>query len=618
MPAPANDLCANATAISSLPYSVSANDNTSATESVGDPLFSVAGSGTLAGAAAVYKTQFWTYTPGSNQTVQLTCTQPLVMLGFFTGSCGSLTEVASWNSSLTVNLTSGTTYTIVTGSYTNTGYTFDLALDTSTDPSYQIQSTAKDVGNLASVSNQTVDLSTTNDNGSTHQVYYKYTATSAAILGVFPYKSSSTIRANVYKTPYHLYDSNSFAPTIAADTVPIQIPMDAGDTAIIRIRHISGTPGSTTTRFEKFAPQATPMGSIAIPDDADGFPMAIVSASTGEVLKFVDPFPAGEAGDIVASAQIALVEDMGAGNLKLYNAATWTQTGTVTALGSNAQYVRTNLSTGKFWFGDAGLGGTHAKVRSVTTSGSLGATTYDLGSAGLLGIATSPDEAILYYSQAVGGAIKRWDLSGNAATSDLAAGLANYKVTDILVDRTGNVYVGLFKSTVTRDFIVRKYTAAGALVTTYNFGSDLSSTNPRLAYDLGPDTYFIAWTHTATSGESVFHRVTIADGTDTTITSRVFEGGAYQGAVSATPSAYFGHSFSCPLFLVGYSLTDLSEPCCCACPPPAQTSGTPIAKGTAPGPVLPPVDSTWTPACDGGGVVPTAADLTDPESWANE
>lgn len=38
--------------------------------------------------------------------------------------------------------------------------------------------------------------------------------------------------------------------------------------------------------------------------------------------------------------------------------------------------------------------------------------------------------------------------------------------------------------------------------------------------------------------------------------------------------------------------------------------------GAATGPILPPISTDWTPACTGGGTVPTASDLTDSEDWS--
>lgn len=43
------------------------------------------------------------------------------------------------------------------------------------------------------------------------------------------------------------------------------------------------------------------------------------------------------------------------------------------------------------------------------------------------------------------------------------------------------------------------------------------------------------------------------------------------------------------------------EPCC--------------GGSSATGPILPAIDSSWTPICDGGGTVATVADLTDAENW---
>jgi hypothetical protein len=70
-----------------------------------------------------------------------------------------------------------------------------------------------------------------------------------------------------------------------------------------------------------------------------------------------------------------------------------------------------------------------------------------------------------------------------------------------------------------------------------------------------------------------------------------------------------------------------SSPCCGQDPPavpPGSTPGTPNPPGTPPstqpGPVNPPSPTEplppWVAACAGGGVVPTAADLTDAEDWS--
>src|SRR4051812_48954726 len=90
MPAPANDLCSSATAISSLPYALTAYDVTGATTSVGDPEPSIVG-------APVFNTAWWTWTADSDRllTINTTATNFDNAVSVWTGSCGALTEVAS-------------------------------------------------------------------------------------------------------------------------------------------------------------------------------------------------------------------------------------------------------------------------------------------------------------------------------------------------------------------------------------------------------------------------------------------------------------------------------------------------------------------------------------------
>lgn len=68
-----------------------------------------------------------------------------------------------------------------------------------------------------------------------------------------------------------------------------------------------------------------------------------------------------------------------------------------------------------------------------------------------------------------------------------------------------------------------------------------------------------------------------------------------------------------------------SVPCCnsgCSCDAPHNSTGsTSQGSGSRPlpsatGPILPPVDPSWTPQCEGGGEVPTAPDPVDPEDWS--
>ena len=93
------------------------------------------------------------------------------------------------------------------------------------------------------------------------------------------------------------------------------------------------------------------------------------------------------------------------------------------------------------------------------------------------------------------------------------------------------------------------------------------------------------------------------------------------GISSRTPAApasvpvaeRFGHSDSCPVLSVPPTLTvPHALICCCEC---ECGGGSDKPLPSAKGAVLDPVSEEWERFCDGGGVVPSASDPTDAESW---
>ena len=108
----------------------------------------------------------------------------------------------------------------------------------------------------------------------------------------------------------------------------------------------------------------------------------------------------------------------------------------------------------------------------------------------------------------------------------------------------------------------KRYTAAGAVLNTYSFGSNHRSLLPRMAYALDDPVSFWMWNHPDTpAGFSLFHNVRVSDGVVlTTLTVAEFEGGVYEPAASATPTARFGMSFSCPFLVTRAALEAPEEP----------------------------------------------------------
>ncbi len=403
--------------------------------------------------------------------------------------------------------------------------------------------TAIDLGTLPASVSQTVD-----DAGTTYTVWYSYTATSDEnVINVFAFGDLT-----VYKPILRVYLGPAAAPIsylggVGAQNRPIQIPVTPGTTYYFEVVKNSGNPSpAVLTLTSVTGPmESVPVGSIVVNDDTDGFPAALVDSTTGDVLRFVSPFPAGEKGDTSADGHI-LVNDDFAGNLVWFDA----QFNRLTDIAFDADaMVRTNIATDTIYVANRGGGLTAATVTTVDNTGALGGTVWTLASAGFAAGCVSPADTILYYAAGANSTVKRWDLVNDVALSDLVAIVSGYVISDFLGLADGSILALYYKSTVTRDAYVKQYSAAGTTVRTFNLGSDQSSTPPRLAYALNHPTSFWVMSHTA-AHFSVFTNLLVSDGsTVTTFQVPEYEGGAYQPAATATPSADFGVSFSCPFFL---------------------------------------------------------------------
>lgn len=122
--APANDDCANATALGgTVPQQVSVN-NEWATEEAGDPQTTYAFWYT-------FGTVWYTFTPSitGSYIFDLSDSDVANIVGIFTGSCGSLTEVDSGENILSVALTASTTYYIMIGTWDGGGGNLVMRID---------------------------------------------------------------------------------------------------------------------------------------------------------------------------------------------------------------------------------------------------------------------------------------------------------------------------------------------------------------------------------------------------------------------------------------------------------------------------------------------------------
>jgi len=388
--------------------------------------------------------------------------------------------------------------------------------------------------------------------GVTHTVWYKYTADSDDIvIGSFGFGDLTTYRPRV-----RVYIESGGSPVAYLNIVtinkPVQFPVVDTETYYLSFESAGGNVASAELSLNiQNAPNLNaPAGSLLINDDTDGFPLVLLSSSTGAVLQYQYPFPAGEGGDVLTNG-LMLVEDNDANTVVVYDT---TFTAVTTHSMPSGPRIRTCHGADKFYVARQT---NPVVVRIVDSTGALLATTHTLtGITTVIAAAAANDESILYLAlNSAGSAVKSWNLMTGTISSDLAAGLAGYLIPDILVLADDTIIVA-FVQQVFGTTQIRRYSAAGALLNTYNMGDSKmpAGTLPRLAYSVDDPDSFWVWTHDLSpdvEGISRFREVQTSDGTILTeVESTEYETGIYEPDTTATPITRFGNSFSCPFFLI--------------------------------------------------------------------
>lgn len=406
-----------------------------------------------------------------------------------------------------------------------------------TFPSNLTSATAVTIASLPYSVTQNVNPTTTY----AFSVWYKYVAVANNILGFLGLGDLS-----VYEPTTWIFSPDAITSylNINNQNAPIQVPVILGNTYYFEIIPNSGSPNpaSLTVSLENAPASGISIGSLLINDDTGGFPAAIISGIDGSVINFINPFVAGERADIFNNG-ISIFEDGTNSNTALYNTSL-VRTGTVAF--NSASAIRINKTSQLAYLGNAGGGATHATVVTCTSAGVLGGTTFDLGSAGLVAVCTSPDDKTLYFGRGTSSAVHRWDLVNNVALTDLVATIASTALADLLGLDDGSILVLYFPLTAA---YVKQYDSSGSLIRTFTLPVNIS-TSPKLAYAVDHPNSFWAWTHNS-NGTSTFTNFKVSDGsTLNTLTTPEFEDGQSQVTpVSLTP-ARFGISQSCPFIVL--------------------------------------------------------------------
>ena len=316
---------------------------------------------------------------------------------------------------------------------------------------------------------------------------------------------------------------------------------------------------------------AVNIGDLAVPDDGqatadDAFPIVVMNPTTGVVERLIAG-PSGEGGAILPSGAM-LLEDAAqwsgtTGVFQLLNPDFSTlATVSISGFAGLPSNVSTNL-TDAFYAGCHGSGATHAKVRKVSNTGTVGGTVYDLGAVGLNGFCVNAAETILYYnlsSNFSSSAVSRWNLTTNASMTDLVASVAGFFIEgDLLMLGDGSIVVP-YRPISSGNSFIRRYDATGATLSTYTFGP--SQVVNRLALAIDDPNSFWVWSYpTPATGQNIYTNVKVSDGsTLSTVTVTQYELGKYAMSPTDTPTQRFGPSFSCPFLVLRQTVATPSTP----------------------------------------------------------
>jgi hypothetical protein len=408
------------------------------------------------------------------------------------------------------------------------------------------------------------------DQTNTLQMWWRYTSvTTANTLGFLAFADVTSL----YAPKVTLYTGpNSSSLTaypigagIVASQKQIAFPVVGGDTYWFKVEQTgAGTPLGASLILSGYAGPATsaPIGSLFVNDTNIGYAGVILDATTGAVDQFMPNLAIGDMGVVLPGGAFALEQFdptfTSPSTVRVYAAdhtlvATVTVTGNLYALAADHGTTFFIASASAAFPTDAA-----ATVTTISAAGVVGGTTWTLpaNSSAMAMMAVNAARTILYYATAVVNVpIHRYDLVGNAPLSDLVAGIANHSlVQDLLVLADDTLVAGYSKNSATKDYEALHYSAAGATLNTYSFGTAPKIDRMALGTDDPTSMWLRLWPDPTTSNTSFFRNLKISDGSTIhdTPTLDSFDNGrsvlGYVGYPGGNPPPW-GPASTCPFFL---------------------------------------------------------------------
>ncbi len=405
-------------------------------------------------------------------------------------------------------------------------------------PAHASAETALDLTGLLPYTN----TFTADSGGHTYSQWFKYTAPAGqAVLLFFAFGDLTT-----YRPTSTVYEDGS--ATVSGFNKALQIPIIEGSEYLIEVAPNTGDPTPATLLIDVQGDPVDDSGPtdelLLVPDDALGVCVIVATDRDDHVVRAL-PFPPGEAGDILPASGVQVVDnkiDFTVEVRDVDNVLLATLPIHVIQFG----LIRANPTLNQFFAVDFAT----SVLSTIEPDGTVSAT-HTIGDANLQSMAVSNDGATLYYTTLDDNTlIKRWNLVGNSALSDLAAGSGGTnRVVDLFVLADDTVLANEEHPTGP---VVMHYAADGSTLHTFDHTSESDGDPPRMARGTEDSiTEFWLWTHSPDEfGLSRFRKIRISDGsTLTDITVVEFDHGEYAADETATPRARSGVSPSCPFYL---------------------------------------------------------------------
>lgn len=398
------------------------------------------------------------------------------------------------------------------------------------------------------------------DAGVTYDVWYRWTAPTDQVVTIWgrgQTYGAYQVQVDIYEdadVSLYLNLGQLWTPV----NVPIYVPMRSGHVYYMNfytigsldanpaVLELSVTDGPTDairagdflTNLEVDFDSEYPVAVLA--GDADRTVRAYMQVSTPVYPRGTGGLPHGAIGAIFSNGNVAWGDEQYS-NVKIYDASLTLVSTILNASG----LVNLGLSRvlQRLYIASVGAPAGHIDITSYDDAGVV-QNTWDTTITTIRSMGVNSDETILYYSRGGEAAIKRWDLILNSAMADLAADVAGYTIQDVLVLEDDTIIALYHQDAGTfHDAYARHYSAAGALLQTYSFGSFWrgSLNPPRAGFALDSPTSF--WVSLKPEGRfdtSLLKNVLISNGSIvTTRTHSNFLGGislnGYDQAFGKTP-----------------------------------------------------------------------------------